>query len=83
MTLHITRFYFTRKLTTDRVGIIHQTTRALIYTVILKVKVTAHVNSLPKIATSLSLVTLCWTRCGQIMIIIIIIISTRRVNDQC
>ena len=55
------------KLTTDRVGITHQTTRALICTVILKVKATAHISCLSKKATSLSLVTLCWTRCGHMV----------------
>ena len=32
------------KLTTDRVGVFHQTTGALICTIILKVKVTGHVH---------------------------------------
>ena len=58
------------KLTTDKVGIFHQATRALLCAAILKIIVTAHINLLPKIATPLSLVTSCWTRCGKMMIII-------------
>ena len=46
------------KLTTDKIGISHQTTRALICTVILKIEVTAHITLWPKIATPLSPVTL-------------------------